>query len=230
MQRVVFILTVGLMSLVVSQSAQAAVGTYDFTGGDASFPTAPNATFSPFTRANVAGGTVTGWFASGQWNNTGTIDTTEYVQFTLTPNSGYYLSLQNITFDNIIDTGNKGPKNGRVEIFLGTGLASMGSLTFTPSTTSANINFNFADFTTLNNEGVTIRFYGWNALNSGNDAQLNFDNVVINGSVNPVPEPVNVALGIFGGVFLVVIAGRSQPVRDRVQRFRAAVVQWVDAV
>jgi hypothetical protein len=48
--------------------------------------------------------------------------------------------------------------------------------------------------------------------------------------VTAVPEPVNVALGIFAGVFLLVIVAGSRPVRDRVQRWCAAMVQWIDAV
>jgi hypothetical protein len=48
--------------------------------------------------------------------------------------------------------------------------------------------------------------------------------------VTAVPEPVPVALGIFAGVFLVVIVARSRPVRNRVQRWRVAAVRWVDAV
>jgi hypothetical protein len=45
-----------------------------------------------------------------------------------------------------------------------------------------------------------------------------------------VPEPVNVALGIFGGVVLVVILARSRPVRNWLRRARAAFVHWVNAV
>lgn len=48
--------------------------------------------------------------------------------------------------------------------------------------------------------------------------------------ITAVPEPVNVALGIFAGVFLVVIVAGSRPVRDRVQRWWAAIVRWIDAV
>jgi hypothetical protein len=48
--------------------------------------------------------------------------------------------------------------------------------------------------------------------------------------VTAVPEPVNVALGIFAGMFLVVIVARSRPVRNRVQRWRVAAVQWINAV
>jgi hypothetical protein len=48
--------------------------------------------------------------------------------------------------------------------------------------------------------------------------------------ITAVPEPVNVALGIFAGVFLVVIVVRDRLVRDRVQRWWAAIVRWIDAV
>jgi hypothetical protein len=48
--------------------------------------------------------------------------------------------------------------------------------------------------------------------------------------ITAVPEPVNVALCIFAGVFLVVIVARSRPLRNQVQRWRVAVVQWINAV
>jgi subtilisin-like proprotein convertase family protein len=48
--------------------------------------------------------------------------------------------------------------------------------------------------------------------------------------ITAVPEPANVALGIFGGVFLVVSLARSRRVRDRIRRWRAAAVHWVNAV
>jgi hypothetical protein len=48
--------------------------------------------------------------------------------------------------------------------------------------------------------------------------------------ITAVPEPVNVALGIFAGVFLVVIVARSRPLRNQVQHWRVAVVRWINAV
>ena len=48
--------------------------------------------------------------------------------------------------------------------------------------------------------------------------------------ITAVPEPVNVALGIFAGVSACVVVARSRRVRGRVQRWRAAVTQWIDAV
>lgn len=48
--------------------------------------------------------------------------------------------------------------------------------------------------------------------------------------ITAVPEPVNVALGIFGGVFVVGGFCGTQPVRNRLQRCWAGVNHWLDAV
>jgi hypothetical protein len=45
-----------------------------------------------------------------------------------------------------------------------------------------------------------------------------------------MPEPVNIALGIFGGVSLVALAARNRPVRKRVKRWHKAANKWIDAV
>jgi subtilisin-like proprotein convertase family protein len=48
--------------------------------------------------------------------------------------------------------------------------------------------------------------------------------------ITAVPEPVNVALGIFGGIFLVGFLARSRWAPHLLRRWWAAWVQWVDAV
>ena len=48
--------------------------------------------------------------------------------------------------------------------------------------------------------------------------------------ITAVPEPVNTALGIFGGVFVVVLISKNQRMRKRIHRWRDGVVEWVDAV
>ena len=50
------------------------------------------------------------------------------------------------------------------------------------------------------------------------------------GITSAVPEPVNVALGVFAGLFLLGGLARTRPVRNRLQRWRAAFVVWVNAV
>ena len=81
---------------------------------------------------------------------------------------------------------------------------------------------------------------GFNGLNPNStwglvlwdNSSSGFENGLVGWSldITAVPEPVNVALGIFAGVFLVVMLVRSRPVRDRIHRCRVVVVQWVDAV
>jgi len=44
-----------------------------------------------------------------------------------------------------------------------------------------------------------------------------------------VPEPANVALGVLGGLFLLVLVLRVRLVQDRVRRWRGALIQWLDA-
>ena len=48
--------------------------------------------------------------------------------------------------------------------------------------------------------------------------------------ITAVPEPVNVALGVFGGVFLAGMVVRNLRVRGWIQRCRAAFGHWVNAV
>jgi hypothetical protein len=81
---------------------------------------------------------------------------------------------------------------------------------------------------------------GFNGLDPNNTWALvlwdnstsGIENSLVSWSLNitAVPEPVTVALGIFAGVFLVVIVVRSRLVRNRVRHWRAAAVEWINAV
>jgi hypothetical protein len=48
--------------------------------------------------------------------------------------------------------------------------------------------------------------------------------------ITAVPEPINVALGIFAGLFVVGGLCRTQRVRDWLHQCRVNAVRWVDAV
>ena len=48
--------------------------------------------------------------------------------------------------------------------------------------------------------------------------------------VTPVPEPVNVALGIFGGVCVLILLARNRSLRVRIRDWWVAANQWIDAV
>jgi hypothetical protein len=48
--------------------------------------------------------------------------------------------------------------------------------------------------------------------------------------ITAVPEPVNIALGIFAGVFVVGGLCRTQRVRNQIRRGLVGINQWLDAV
>ena len=93
-------------------------------------------------------------------------------------------------------------------------------VTFSGAPGSPGIGFNGLDPNTT--WGLVL----WDNSNSG------FENGLVGWSlsVTAVPEPVNVALGIFAGVLVVAMVARSRPVRDRVQRCWVVAEQWLDAV
>lgn len=82
----------------------------------------------------------------------------------------------------------------------------------------------FGSFNSMNPNGSWTLFVA--DLSGGGQSQL----VSWELDITAVPEPVNLALGVFAGVFLVVILANSRGVRNWLHRWRGAFVQWVNAV
>lgn len=82
-------------------------------------------------------------------------------------------------------------------------LASLGDTALSANDSTRHITWDF-DLTSIN--GFTVRLYGWAAENAS--GALSVDNFALNGSIAPVPEPVNAALGWFAASGLVVTMGR----------------------
>jgi hypothetical protein len=199
------------VTLFVVNARAAVLGTYDFAGtgttGDNAAPTAANVTFGSFTRVGVNSASVSDQFGSSGWTTGGTRNVNEYVQFVVTPGAGFSLNVEQLSFqvqgvDSLGGFLGAAPTSGQVSIFRNSNLGTaVETQTFTPSATLSSVTFNFTDFNSGVGDGVTVRFYGWNAqagifgLNLG---QLNFDSVAFSATV--VPEPVNVALGVFGTI------------------------------
>jgi hypothetical protein len=93
-----------------------------------------------------------------------------------------------------------------------------------PSAFDSASRVNFGSFNSLNPNGTWTLFFA--DMSAGGQSQL----VSWSLDITAVPEPVNVALGIFAAVLLVVTLARSRQMRNRIHRCRVAVVQWVDAV
>jgi hypothetical protein len=185
------------------------LGTYTFDGadGDTNTPTATNLTFTPFSRVNIAAVSVSDLFLSDDWSTAGAQNTSEYVEFTVTPDSGYTLELTGLSFDversvNKRTAGEKdGPLQGQVQILQGAGLTLVGSQNFNPSGTPLNVTVNSFNFTTLDGETVTFRIYGW--ASGHKNGWLGLDNFTLEGVVMLAPEPSPATLMLVGVMLFV---------------------------
>jgi hypothetical protein len=111
-------------------------------------------------------------------------------------------------------------------------------VSFSPTVTSTSGSYSIYDVTFTGASGTPGT--GFNGLdpnstwglvlwdNSGSGIENSLVSWTLD--ITAVPEPENVALGCFAGVFLVVSLVRSQRVRKRVQRCWAGINEWLDAV
>lgn len=153
----------------------------------------PNAVFSTFTRNTVQWTTAANVFNSDNWGTGASIDTTRYVTFTITPNAGFQVQLNALTFD-VQATGN-GPTQGQIRMS-NDGFATFSSFGYTPTGGTTNVIWNFPAFTSI--APVSFRMYGYGATNA--NGAMRFDNVFATGGTSPVPEPLGIMGVTFGGL------------------------------
>lgn len=182
------IAVVGIASV---SNAAAITAVYDFAAGEFAAPTQAGITFSPFSRVGVNTNAGTGVFNNRDWNTGASIDTSQYVEFTIAPTSGNALDLTSVTFGS--QRSGTGPSSARIASSLNN-FAS--GFDFAPPTAIANTTWDFADVTNIT-APVTFRIYGWGGTSAA--GTLRFDNVAVAGAVNAaaaVPEPAT--LGVIG--------------------------------
>jgi hypothetical protein len=94
-----------------------------------------------------------------------------------------------------------------------------------PSSFDSASRVSFGSYSGLNPNGTWTLFLADLSAGGGQSQLVSWEL-----DITAVPEPVNVALGVIAGVFLLVILARSRLVRNRVHRWHAAFVEWVNAV
>ena len=177
---------------LVSPANAVIVYTYDFPGspgsGLAANQTGPqpaNGSFSDFVRVNLNSSAGAGVFTSSNWNQTGIIDTTQYVGFSIAADASYHLELTDLVFDARISA--TGPADTRVALFVNGSSTAYATLDIAPTSTVTTYAFDFTDLTAADNATtVDVRFYGYNAGGAGGTLLL--DNVVTSGVITNVPE------------------------------------------
>lgn len=204
------------------QSANAAVlANYNFNSSNGnSSDTDPDSTASAFTATGlttsyldpnfVAGDTIAVRATTASMAST---ISTDYYSFTITPTAGNRLSLSGtaaLTFQYARNTGFGGAEfswavRSSLDGFtanIATG-ATTGSGTWFNASVNLGAGFDFEDGT-----AVTFRIYVADGTANSATAYGYLDNVVLNGTVSVIPEPVNVALGVFGLCAVGFAAGR----------------------
>jgi hypothetical protein len=203
-------ITAGFLSVGIQRAEAAVLANYDFNTGDGvSTVTEPGST--PGTFATVGFPSSTGFFAPplsagggaifGTANDMVLTPATAYFTFTITPNAGQQLFMGGsaLTFDTV--------RAASLSVFNWVLRSSVdGFVTDFASGTTPNVSVLNPQTVTLPSDfnfqaaAVEFRFYTSDGGENGNSANLRgyFDNVVLNGTVAPVPEPVNVALAVFG--------------------------------
>ncbi|MBI1338306.1 MAG: hypothetical protein GC164_15295 [Phycisphaera sp.] len=158
-RRITSIVLAVVMSAVMSHYAQAALlATYTFTSGPTEVPTATNLTFGQLSRTNVTSSTLSGAFNSSAWNTTATPDLTEYVEFTVTPASGYTLLVDKIVYD--VRATSTGPATAQVRFSLDSYTQTFSAATAQNSTFQTGKSADFTDTSTGNGTPVAFRVYG----------------------------------------------------------------------
>jgi hypothetical protein len=199
-----------LLALFGAKAQAAVIAQYNFTGSlDSSSDTEPNSGAGTFTPVGLTGGTGT-TIDTGVGNPAPSfnidqgampvgVDHSRYVQFIVTANSGYFLNLSGtgaLGFDGLGDGVNwyvrSSVDNYANDIVSGTFGASFAN-------NSADLSASFDQLTS-----VTFRLYAW----KGNNTDVFFDNITLNGTVSPVPEVGTVWAGLL--VVGLAIAGKAR--------------------
>ena len=191
------IVITGLALFIESSTMRAAlVYVYDFPGNpgsglatDQTNGQPAGATFSDFTRTatltQMPGAPANNTFGTENWNQTATIDPTEYQGFSITATAGFRLNLTSFTFDAALKPS--GPLNCEVGLFLNGSSTAYATFDFSPTATLTTYTFNFTALTDSDNvTSAEFRFFGWNA--SANGGGIVLDNVATFGGISSVPE------------------------------------------
>jgi hypothetical protein len=182
------------------------LGEYKFDGGSPVVTTHfANTMFSDMTRVGVNYISGADTFNSSGWSTGNSIDPAKYVEFSI--KAAPEFTLDKIVFES--GRSSNGPNNAEAHVF-NTAAPSqnatpIATFSYQPPVLSAGVTmekytFDSFAFTTTDGGTATFRFYGYAAITGG--GTMRFDNVQVFGQITPVPEPIEWALGIFGGIFL----------------------------
>lgn len=168
--------------------------------------------------AFVAGsGTNNRAYTATGWTTNTSIDSNDYFQFALQATSGNRVTLSSVGFRALGDTsGTTGPASLQLAYALGatpSTFTNVGSVqNTTGSWTNYSVSLSSVPTLTQATSLITFRLYGYSSGN--NNGSLSVDDVTVNGTVEPVPEPTT----ILGGMAALGIGGAIQRKRQKARK------------
>ena len=194
---------------------------YTGTGTAAATTTDSNYTVSSLTATNLTSqhqGNDSDIFGWGNWNETNSIDTGEYLEFSVTPDVGVVTTYSSLDMYWVRESGSSGgPRRYQIYVsddgFVSSAIAESKQATIGNSATDGLLSWDLSKVDVLENVSTTLTFriYGWRSGGDYGGMGLNAgDDLILQGEV--VPEPSTYAL-IFGCVALGIAIFRKRAKR-----------------
>jgi len=194
--------------------------TFGNAGTETTEPSSSNNANIASATLNYTGSSVTtaangNRFGGSNWA-VGALSTSNYIQFTVTPNTGYVFTPT--SFDFIWDFSSTGPKSVTLRSSADGYVSDLGSLTTMTASTSTVKSISISGLTNIS-ASTTFRLYGYDATAAGGtggfDCASSANNVVLNGFVNQLPAPSITssltANGTVGSSFTYATAATNSP-------------------
>lgn len=208
-----------------------AILTFDFagaTGSEVSLPSStndPNISSSTITRSGLTASANGDRFGSTNFSISGTIDLTKYIEFTVTPNAGFQISVTSVVF--LYQRSGTGPRTFALRSSFDGYVGNLGgALAGVDVTSTQTFNFGFSAISPTCDTPITFRLYVYNseatAGTGGPEDGGNTTNkdIVVNGSVSScggcVPpsitsQPTSVSTTSAGTASYTVVASGTAP-------------------
>lgn len=195
-----------LLSWDVAGSGSPAVSTLTASTVSANLRTASG--FNELSRTGLTARDGADSFNSSNWNITDTFnEANDYISFTLAAAPGFETTLTSLDYN--MQASSTAPSGGRWGYSIGGGAFVLQDLISIPSGSFDNT-WDFVDFTTPN--AIEFRFWGYGAVSASGGSSstagsirvrnLSGDDLVLNGTVEVIPEPSTYALLVLGATGL----------------------------
>ena len=142
----------------------------------------------------------------GNFGNSNATVPTNYIGFSVTPDTGFQITFESLTFFSGVN-GTNDDYNIQLRSFDGATETTLGTYSRTSPASPSNSpvvagSIDFADFTA--SSATEFRLYLYGVTGGGANGGVRLDDVILNGETTAIPEPSNFLISLLGLGFLGV--------------------------